>query len=57
MSQWQSGPVPTEIGFLCSFGTEGVIALSFDGGKTKNFGDKELENLLDSSEILYSAHE
>jgi len=57
MSQWQSGPVPTEIGFHCSFGTEGVIALSFDGGKTKYSGDEELENLLGSSAIVYSALE
>lgn len=57
MSRWQSGPVPTEIGFHCSFGTDGVGAMSVDDGQAEYFGDGELERLLGSSEILYSAHE
>ena len=31
LSNWHSGPVPTEIGFHCSFGTDGVAAMSVNG--------------------------
>jgi hypothetical protein len=57
LSEWRSGPVPTEIGFHCSFGTDGVAAMSVDGGPTHYSGDRVLVNVLGSSEIMYSAHE
>jgi hypothetical protein len=57
LSQWQFGPVPTEIGFHCRFGTAGVAAVSINDGPTNYSGDPELENVLGSSQVMYSAHE
>ncbi|WP_146403081.1 hypothetical protein [Planctomycetes bacterium CA13] len=57
LSNWQAGPVPTEIGFHCNFGTTGVSAMSMDGGPMHYSGDPELEDVLGSNAIMYSAHE
>ncbi len=57
LSNWQIGPVPTEIGFHCSFGTQGVSAMSINGGPLHYSGDPELENVLGSDAIMYSANE
>lgn len=57
LSNWQEGPVPTEIGFHCSFGTAGVSATSRGGGPMRYTGDPELEDVLRSNAIMYSAHE
>ncbi|MEM1069151.1 MAG: hypothetical protein AAGI63_09665 [Planctomycetota bacterium] len=56
-SNWRSGPVPIEIGLNCSFGTNGVSAMSIDGGTTHYTGNPELEDVLGSSEVIYTAHE
>jgi hypothetical protein len=55
--KWQRGPVPTEIGFHCRFGTDGVAAIRIDGGPSKYVGDRELEQLLRSQTIWYAAKE
>jgi hypothetical protein len=57
LSNWQAGPVPTEIGFHCNFGTKGVSAMSIDGGPAHYSGDPELEDVLGSNAIMYTAHE
>ncbi len=48
LSNWQLGPVPTEIGFHCNFGTNGVSAVSNNGGPTHYSGDLELADVLGS---------
>ena len=55
--EWQSGPVPHEIGFHCGFGTSGVGYASINNGPTEYIGDSELKCLLSSSEIWYIAKE
>ena len=57
LSNWQTGPVPTEIGFHCRFGTNGVSAMSVNGGPTHYSGNPELEDVFGSDSIMYSAHE
>ncbi len=57
LSDWQSGPVPTEIGIHCCFGTEGVSAMSMNGGPMHYSGDSELEDVLGSDAIMYTAYE
>ncbi len=57
LSTWKTGPVPTEIGYHCAFGTSRVWATSANGGPTHYSGHPQLEALLSSDLILYSAHE
>src|SRR4051812_612026 len=48
VASWQTGPVPTEIGFHCAFGSSGVTAVSTNGGPARYFGDAQLEQVLGS---------
>ena len=59
VSNWQSGPVPTEIGFHCAFGSERGLYLTRDNPNEKMHyaGDPELVDLVSSDEIVYCAHE
>lgn len=56
-SQWKRGPVPTEIGFHCNFGSDGVAAVSDEGKTSEYSGDPQLVQLLGSNRIWYAAHE
>ena len=57
LSDWTKGPVPTEIGCNCLFGTTRVSALSHNGGLTRYSDDPELDDVLGATAIMYSAHE
>ncbi len=57
LSNWQVGPVPTEIGSHCAFGTEDIGLRSVNGGPMHYAGDPELVELFSSDGIMYSAHE
>jgi hypothetical protein len=56
-SQWKRGPVPTEIGFHCNFGSDGVAAVSHDGKTSEYSGDPQLVQRLGSNRIWYAAQE
>lgn len=55
--EWQSGPVPGEIGFHCSFGTDGVSFGGPIGEPGSYLGNESLVDLLGSKLILFDAKE
>lgn len=59
LSQWQSGPVPTEIGAHCAFGKKYAAYLTrHESNEEVHYaGDPELVDLLSSDKIMYSAHD
>jgi hypothetical protein len=56
-AEWQEGPVPGEIGFHCTFGTDGVAF----GGPIEEAGsysgNESLVRLLGSQDVLFDAKE
>lgn len=56
-SEWKRGPVPPEIGYHCSFGSQGVAMVSIDDGPYQYAGDPKLERVLDSTENWYAVRE
>ncbi|HWL08917.1 MAG TPA: hypothetical protein VNQ76_10950 [Planctomicrobium sp.] len=55
--EWQTGPVPHDIGSHRRFGADGVISYSVNGLPNRYSGNTKLVELLSSSEIFYDAKE
>lgn len=53
--EWHRGPVPSEIGWHCGFGTSGMGADPAGSGPDKNIKQDEREQMLGSKQIWYVA--
>ena len=54
---WQTGPIPHEIGFHCSFGTDGVSVGTVNNGPEEYWGDSTLRDVLGSGKVYFAAQE
>ena len=54
---WQQGPIPTDIGFHMTFGTEGIGTMSVNGSAAEYVGDSTLTELFTSETVYFSATE
>jgi len=56
-TEWRSGPIPSDLGYHCSFGGQGVSVSRSGDGCSEFLGDPELERVLGSNKTWYAAEE